>query len=202
MDRRSFTLSSIATITALATNKIAKAAELVSAPASPLEKWETLHVERGLGGMLSFEGRATDWEMRDWTWRMYYAHYWYSDTDRKLCDLALEHARIDFGYDDEEPDWRNKLEKELDEIHPKSGELAGQEDEFRFETSPTARAYYMMKEILEQLPEESRKATKEELGLWFQEDGLGVIAYIGEDKAELLAEIIETLKLAIVIEEV
>ena len=202
MDRRTFVLTAIATIGTAATAKIAAAAGLVATPASPLAEWETLYVERGLGGMLSFEGRATDWVMRPWTWRMDYAYYWYRDPDQALCDRALEHARMDFGYDGEDPDWRERLAKELDEIHPKSGVLAGQEDEFRFQTSPTARAHSVIKSVIDQLPKDSRAATAQELGLWYSEDGLGVIAYVGDDKAEFLAEIINTLKMPIEVEEV
>ena len=204
MDRRSFILSSLASIGAVATAKIAAAAELIIPTASKPASLETLHVEHQLGGMLSFEGRATDWEMRPWTWRMYYADMWHADTERKLSEAALQNARSDFGIDEEAPDWREQLDKELDEIHPKSGELAGQEDEFRFETSPTARAYYLMKEIMDQLPENGRQAAEEELGLWFDEGPLGVLAYIGDDwtKAELLEEIIDTLKLPIRVVEV
>jgi hypothetical protein len=199
MDRRSFILSSLASVGAIATAKIAAAAELGTGASRA--SWETLHVERGLGGMLSFEGRATDWEMRPWTWRMFIADMYHGNPDAQLSEAGLQYAISYMGVDDEEPDWREKLEKELDEIHPKSGELAGQEDEFRFETSPTARAYYLMKEILEQLPDDNKRAIEEELGLWFQEDGLGVIAYVGDDKAEFLAEIIEALKLQIEVEE-
>ena len=65
-----------------------------------------------------------------------------------------------------------------------------------------ARAYYLVKEIIAQLPEDSQPAVEEEFGLWFNEDGLGVIANIGEGKAERLAKIIETLKLPIRVEEV
>lgn len=201
MDRRSFVLSSLASLSATATAKIAAATDLVTATTPSPVKWETLYVENELGNMLSYEGRATDWTLRDWTWRMYYANYWYSDPDRTLGEKAVDHARTDFGYDEDDPDWRQKLEKELDEIHPNNGELAGQEVEFRFQSSSTARAYYLMKEILEQLPEDTRKATEEQLGLWFQEDGLGVIAYIGDGKVELLSQIIATLKLPIEVEE-
>lgn len=202
MDRRSFILTSLATMGAIATAKIAAAAELCTAPISPPVKWETLHVENELGNMLSFEGRALDWDPRDWTWRMYYADRWSGDPDGELPEKYLREVAYDFGIDDEEPDWLQRLEKELDEVHPKNGELSGQEDEFRFQTSSTARAYRLMKEILEQLPEHGRTATEEELGLWFQEDALGVIAYIGDGKAELLGQVLATLQLPIEVEEV
>ena len=60
----------------------------------------------------------------------------------------------------------------------------------------------MIKSVIDQLPKDSRAATAQELGLWYSEDGLGVIAYVGDDKAEFLAEIINTLKMPIEVEEV